>query len=309
MVCTQHRLVTRHLARRIPIRRAALGVLIAGMAIVYPGHAAGLAQAATANTANFEVIADSAELAQLIAAHAEELRTTLAIDWLEAELPTWESTCVVRVDTSRERLSGDTTYTLAGGRMMRWQMELRGPPERILETLLPHEVLHAVLASHFRRAVPRWADEGAALSVEPEVERSRLWAQEGPQLLRGRRHSLAVLFDCEQYPASRDDLRAFYAQGASVTEFLLLGGKSQFVRFVDLGMRDGWDRAATAQYGFSSIEKLEVAWVAWLHDERPVVAVTSGQLLAEAVGELQSTSMLATDLPLALPASANGGAQ
>lgn len=296
-------------ARRSPLPRALLNAAVAWAAIVCHPLLSGRADGATARSPNFEVTADSAELAQLIALHAEELRATLATDWLEAELAAWETPCVVRVDTGRERLSGDTTYALTAGRMLRWRMELRGPPERILETLLPHEVLHTVLASHFRRAVPRWADEGAALSVEPEVERGRLWAQEGPQLLRGPRRSLAELFDCDEYPANRDDLRAFYAQGASVTEFLLLGGKAEFVNFMGVGMRQGWDRAAAAHYGFTSVENLEAAWLAWLHEERPVVALADGQLLAEALGAAPSTSMLATDLPATLPVAVNSGAQ
>jgi hypothetical protein len=108
-------------------------------------------------------------------------------------------------------------------------MMLRGPLERIVETLLPHEVLHTILASHYQGAVPRWADEGAALSVEPEAEQLRLWAQAGRRLLRGPRKSLGDLFTCEQYPTDREEMVAFYAQGA-VTEFLRRPAKQDSCR-------------------------------------------------------------------------------
>ena len=239
--------------------------------------------AAIHRTANFEVSAGSNTAAQLIARQAEDLRSTLSREWLGESLPTWPQRCVVQVNTGRDRLSGDTTYTIAHGRVMRWRMVLNGPVERIVETLLPHEVLHTILASHFKDAVPRWADEGAALSVEAEADRRRLWAQEGPRLMKGPWQPLQEMFATDTYPEDRGNLRAFYAQGAVVTEFLLAGGKARFLEFVQAGKRDGWDRSAAASYGFADVASLESAWLIWLRNDRPAIAVADHETLADAL--------------------------
>jgi hypothetical protein len=262
--------------------------------------------AETVRSANFEVIADSGDVANLLAGHAEELRTTLAQDWLGSELPTWEQRCAVQIDAGSDRLSGDTTYSLAPARDKHWRMVLRGPVDRIVETLLPHEVLHTILASHYRQAVPRWADEGAALSVEAKADQDRLWAHEGTQLLRGPRRPLVELFASEQYPDDRNELRAFYAQGAAVTEFLLLAGKARFLSFVELGMKEGWERAVAVHYGFSDVASLEAAWIDWLHNARPTISLAQGQLLADAVGftpvvPTRSTGLAADAFPVDNP--------
>jgi hypothetical protein len=174
-------------------------------------------------------------------------------------------------------------------------MVLRGPVERIVETLLPHEVLHTVLASHYQRAVPRWADEGAALSVEAEADQARLWAQEGPQLLRGERLSLADLFASENYPEDRGELRAFYVQGAAVTKFLLHAGRFRFLEFVDLGMTEGWERAVVVHYGFDDLDSLEAAWVAWLEESRPEIAIEPEQTLSDACRLTSAPSILTAE--------------
>lgn len=50
-------------------------------------------------------------------------------------------------------------------------MEIFGQYERLLNSVLPHEVTHTVFAHHFRYPVPRWADEGGAVLSEDEQER------------------------------------------------------------------------------------------------------------------------------------------
>ncbi len=260
--------------------------------------------AASHRTENFDVSASSSATAQLIARQAEDLRSTLSQEWLGASLPAWPQRCVVQVNTGVDRLSGDTTYTIVHGRVTRWQMVLNGPVERIVETLLPHEVLHTILASHFRNAVPRWADEGAALSVEAEADRHRLWAQEGARLTKGPWQPLQEMFNTDTYPEDRGNLRAFYAQGAVVTEFLLAGGKTRFLEFIQLGMRDGWDRSAAACYGFADVASLESAWIGWLRNKRPVVVVANDETLAAAVARhrtVQSLAAIGTEDDAATP--------
>ena len=52
-------------------------------------------------------------------------------------------------------------------------MHIEGTLERLLASVLPHEVTHTVFAFHFRQPVPRWADEGGSVLSEDEIERKR----------------------------------------------------------------------------------------------------------------------------------------
>ena len=54
-----------------------------------------------------------------------------------------------------------------------WKMNVQGTEQRILDSVIPHEVSHTIFASYFRRPLPRWADEGAATIIEHESERMR----------------------------------------------------------------------------------------------------------------------------------------
>ena len=41
--------------------------------------------------------------------------------------------------------------------------------ERMLHSVLPHEMTHTVFAHHFRYPVPRWADEGGSVLSEDDA--------------------------------------------------------------------------------------------------------------------------------------------
>ena len=52
-------------------------------------------------------------------------------------------------------------------------MNVQGSLERILDSVLPHEITHTIFATHFGRPLPRWADEGACTTVEHSTERRK----------------------------------------------------------------------------------------------------------------------------------------
>jgi hypothetical protein len=123
--------------------------------------------ARTFRTKNFEVRAPRARLARQVARAAERYRKKVARLWLGKELPAWPSRCPVRVKLTED--CGGRSYTsflFDEGRLVGQEMHLEGPAWMILRSVLPHEVTHAVLAHHFRRPLPRWADEGAAVLSE-----------------------------------------------------------------------------------------------------------------------------------------------
>jgi hypothetical protein len=147
--------------------------------------------------------------------------------------------------------------------------------EQLLASVVPHEVTHAVIADHFRAPVPRWADEGIAVLAEDDQESQR-HDKLMHQILAtpGRAIPLRRLLSMQDYPR---DVMVLWAQGYSVTRFLVERKDRQtFLAFVKQGMKDGWDKAAEAHYGFRDVEALEDAWLARLRawrDEKETTAL------------------------------------
>ena len=80
-------------------------------------------------------------------------------------------------------------------------IKIGGSLDELLPRILPHEVTHIVLMYHFRRPIPRWADEGAAILSENAsklAEHDRRIAQ----ILRTpcKAYTLHFLFNTDDYP-------------------------------------------------------------------------------------------------------------
>src|SRR5690606_19789169 len=94
---------------------------------------------------------------------AEHCRKTLAIEWLGSEIPAWRKACTVELVPADHSGGGSTFYGFdVSGRAFDLEGKWSGPEDRLLQDVIPHEVLHTILASHLGE-VPRWADEGAAM--------------------------------------------------------------------------------------------------------------------------------------------------
>ena len=117
----------------------------------------------TFRTTNFEIHAPSRRIAQLIGAEAERQRKTLAVRWLGEEMPDWKTPCPLKVTLSNNGAGGATTFAFDHGRILSREMDIEGSLDRLLTSVLPHEITHTVLAYSFRRSIPLWADEGAAV--------------------------------------------------------------------------------------------------------------------------------------------------
>ena len=59
------------------------------------------------------------------------------------------------------------------GEVFNWDMKIQGSRERVLDSVLPHEITHTIFATHFGRPLPRWADEGACTTVEHPGEKAK----------------------------------------------------------------------------------------------------------------------------------------
>jgi hypothetical protein len=231
---------------------------------------------------NFVVQAPTTQIARQVAVAAEASRRKLAVQWYGHEINNWGDRCKVSVVVGKNLGAGGATrFKFDRGEVYGWKMEVQGSLERILDSVIPHEVNHTILACYFRRKVPRWADEGAATVVEHISEKSRSFDLAEKLVNQGRRIPLRILLNMTQYPHDTDQVLAMYAQGYSLTEFLLQRkGRKHFLNFLNDAHHRGWDRAIATFYGSKGIEQLEQKWSGWVLAGSPRLDLPKGQLLA-----------------------------
>lgn len=218
-------------------------------------------------TANFVISnAPTVELAKTFGETAEKCRAELAELWLGETLPNWSAKCPIKVKVgSGLGAGGSTTFIFQNGEVFGWEMDIQGSAERIVDSVLPHEITHMIFASHFRSALPRWLDEGGATSVEHAAEqavyRRLLLEFLDDKVRKGLPFNKMVAL--REYPS---DPMPLYAQGFSVVEFLLAhGGHRRFVRFCEHGLTTGnWGEAIRDYYGYENLGKLQTVWTGWV---------------------------------------------
>jgi hypothetical protein len=219
---------------------------------------------ASYRTPNFIVRAATREIATEVGQAAEDYRRELAVEWLGKEMPTWYQPCPITVEAGPQLgAGGATSFIFDHGDVFGWQMTIQGSRERILDSVLPHEITHTIFASYFRRPLPRWADEGASSTVEHDSER-RKQQRMLIQFLQTRRGiAFNDMFAMKQYPK---DILPLYAQGHSLATFLVAqGGKRKFLQYVKEGLTtDDWTTATRSHYQFASLGKLQTAWLDWV---------------------------------------------
>lgn len=259
----------------VPARKSA-GVAL----VVYLLLAAGsVAQASTYATTNFRVVAPTPELAREVGEAAERWRRELAIEWIGEEMPPWSKPCPIKAQIAPNLGAGGvTTFVFDRGQVFNWNMSIQGSRERVLDSVLPHEITHTIFACYFRQPVPRWADEGACTTVEHASEIAKQENLLIQFLKTGKGIAFSDMFAMKEYPP---DVLPLYAQGHSLTRFLIgQEGKAHFLAFLADGMSDeNWPRAVREHYGHDSLYALQNDWLDWVRQGRPVLA-----------GELESKS-------------------
>lgn len=234
-------------------------------------------------TPNFEVEAPTAAIAEKVALTAERCREELSLEWLGYTLPNWYKPCQVRVRVGQIGAGGATTFSFGGGEVFGWDMTVQGSLERILDSVIPHEVSHTIFACHFRRPLPRWADEGAATIAEEESERRRQQKLAEEVLPSKRRIPLRELLSITEYPKNMQHVLTLYAEGYLLADFLVQkGGKSRFLAFMQDAHQSGWDASLRKHYEEESVEALESKWSQWVIAGSPSLRRPTGELLADA---------------------------
>lgn len=238
-----------------------------------------VADAAGYRTANFTVDAPTPQLAKEIGDSAERWRTQLAQEWLGKTLPNWSKPCPIKAKVAPSLgAGGATSFIFDQGQVFGWRMTIQGSRERILDSVLPHEVTHTIFASHFRKPLPRWADEGACTTVEHRSEISKQEAMLIEFLQTRRGIPFSHMFGMTEYPS---DVLPLYAQGHSLSKFLIdQRGKREFLEFLADGMDGGdWQRALDKRYGYRDLLVLQNSWMDWIRQGRPQLPLASDAVL------------------------------
>lgn len=223
--------------------------------------------------ANFAVYCADSALAQQIADTAELARRDLSLEWFGTELPNWRERCPIRVQVTDGSGGGATSFVFSDGEVGQWDMQIEGAPRELIDSVVPHEVLHTVFASHFGRPLPRWADEGACSTAESVASQANLDRSLIQYLRTQRGLPFNQLFAAREYPA---DIQPLYAEGHSLARFLLNhADKQQFTAMLGAGLRDqNWRAAIAEHYGHESLGALQQNWLSWVRAGSPSPAST-----------------------------------
>jgi hypothetical protein len=229
---------------------------------------------AVAQTANFKIYhATSEEMAEKVARVAEATRLAMTRKWF-GEMPVdWSPACVIylhptgqgyaKVTGASPSAPGHSRYKQDGERVLERRIDLPADNPDMLTSTLPHETTHMVLVGRLaRHCVPRWADEGMALLSEPR-QRLNLHLRNLPESQRdGTLFTLRELLAQSDWPKEGRRMAAFFAQGASVVDFLCQKkDAATFVRFLREALdQGGYERALQRYYGCRGYDELEAEW-------------------------------------------------
>lgn len=203
---------------------------------------------------------------------AEQARDDIARFWLGKELPNWSNPCKVKVKLYKDNKKnssggGSTTFHFDNGEVYGWGMYCEGSHIRLMDSVIPHEVHHTIIASMTRRRVPRWLDEGLASLFEHHTTHLQ-WRQMARQYADHEWSAFNKFSYTGNYPENNmEGVCAMYATGFSVVEWLLeIGGREKLRAFLTAGGR--WEDDFYNVYNYRPHEA-EVAWKRWLKD-RPL---------------------------------------
>lgn len=204
--------------------------------------------------ASFLVTGTDATTAAKLLAELEELRGAVARSLFGGgSIPRWPTPCVVVVHSGRTTHtvpSGTpavTTVERRAGRIVACRIDLYNLPERSRRSILSHEIAHVWLAAASPdRPLPRWADEGIAVLVEP------------PDKYRAHLASLRNIADLELEALERPSdypQAVFYAMSATLADFVRSRyGMEALLQFAQVADERGIDEAARTVLGLHNIQ-------------------------------------------------------
>ena len=227
-----------------------------------------VSSAATARSKCFVVTAASDNFATAMCQAAETYRRDLALEWFGYEMQPWKDPCYITAQIVNQPPGGVTSFVFADGVPGQWRMTIRGQATKLLDSALPHEVMHMLMATHIGQPIIRWADEGAAINVEPLDEHIKTQRMLVGFLSTGRGIGFDRMFAMRDYPR---DILPLYAQGYSLAKYLIQrGGKQRYIAYVTDGTKsNNWTETTKKHYRFTSLKQLQDNWNNWVIQGSP----------------------------------------
>ncbi len=135
-----------------------------------------------------------------------------------------------------------------------------------LESVLPHELTHAVVNEFFAgRPAPRWLHEAIAGRFEQTRDHYGEAARLARSVAAGEYFRLRDLFEQKGYP---ERVQLFYEQSATIVLYLFeTGHETMHVFLTELAAGNGHDAACAAALGIpeeNAVEEFERRWVDWM---------------------------------------------
>jgi hypothetical protein len=227
-----------------------------------------------AETPNFRIFhKHEHKVVDQVAQTLEWSRTLAYRKWVGAVDDAWRPKCYVYLDDAKGELSktlhGVRGYTRKGGigGSVRRYVRVRSRDDGLIDSVLPHEVTHAVMFGEFGdNEAPSWAHEGMAVMMQPRRDRDRFFDVLLAAYKKNGLFFVGKVLDIEDYPDS--DVDIFYAQSVSLVEYLThLRKPTVFVTFMRDALKRGYDKALQEHYGIQNIAELEKKWKAYTFGE------------------------------------------
>jgi hypothetical protein len=146
------------------------------------------------------------------------------------------------------------------GRIVTRRIDLVADDQGELSSLA-HELTHIVLADRFvGKRLPRWLDEGIALSADSDRKQSLHERDCRQALQQGTALRIFELLSLERFRSSHQ-VAPFYGQSYSLVRYLAAqDNPAKVIAFAEAAMTQGYDRALNHYYGIASVEELERRW-------------------------------------------------
>ncbi len=250
----------------------------AGPAAVAVKHLGGNAQGwQVAESSYFRVLhKQSPEVAEKVARVAETTRAEMSRKWFGDKCADWTTKCDIYLHNTAAEYQQQHPKVAPGTpghshiesdrktcQVVLRRIHLHCESFNWLQTVLPHETTHVVIAGQFGGPqVPRWADEGLAVLSEPAGVQDRHRAN----LLKclkpgGGSFPVSDLMQMPNYPAA-ERVSAFYAQSVALVDFLAKQkGPVVFSQFLRDAGQKGYEAALAQHYGFQGFADLQNRWV------------------------------------------------
>ena len=171
-----------------------------------------------------------------------------------------------RIILREGKSSGVTRYVISNNYLSNPSGEWTGSHDTLIKDVIPHETFHVAMASYYGRSMPRWLDEGMAQLQESKEFQQKVHKNLLIYLKNRRGIPFNQMVAYVDYPA---DVQAFYAQSFSVCYFLQLHADNKtLVDFANQASNDP-NQALKDHYDYT-LDDLQLAWVDWLENDRPV---------------------------------------